>query len=116
MDCLFCKIIGGEIKSDIVFQNDDILAFRDINPVAPTHILIIPKKHISSMTQVAEGDKEILGEMLLIASKLAKDEGISDNGYKLLIRTGSHGGQEVPHIHLHLIGGARLSEGIGPIK
>ena len=114
-DCLFCKIVRGELKTELVFEGDNVVAFRDIHPIAPVHVLIIPKKHISSMTELKEEDKAVLGEMLLAASKIAKEQGISDGGYKLLIRTGLHGGQEVPHIHLHLLGGARLSEGIRPI-
>ncbi len=113
MDCLFCQIVAKKIKADIVWENETVLAFRDIHPLAPVHILIIPKKHISSMNDVTVADKDILGEMLLTAVELAKNLGIAEKGYKLLIRTGRHGGQEVPHIHLHLIGGARLSEGIG---
>lgn len=114
-DCLFCKIAKGELKTEFIFEGENIVAFRDINPIAPVHILIIPKKHIGSMTEVEDEHKAILGEMLLAASKIAKELGISDGGYKLLIRTGFHGGQEIPHIHLHLLGGARLAEGIHPI-
>lgn len=111
-NCLFCKIVAGEIKAKTVFENDSVLAFWDINPIAPVHILIIPKKHIASMSEVAEEDQKVLGEMLFSASQIAKEFGISEGGYKLLIRTGRNGGQEVPHIHLHLLGGGRLSEGI----
>lgn len=114
-DCPFCKIANGEIEADIVFQNDKIVAFRDLHPIAPVHILIIPKEHISTMNNVTEERTDLLGELLYTATKIAKDLEIADAGYKLLIRTGSHGGQEVPHIHLHLIGGARLSEGIHQI-
>jgi len=115
-DCIFCKIIKGEISADTVFENDNIFAFNDIHPVAPVHVLIIPKKHIVSMNDATGRDKEILGEMLLQAVNIAKKKNIAKDGYKLLFRTGQHGGQEVPHIHLHLIGGAQLSEGIGPVK
>jgi len=114
-DCLFCKIVKGEIKTELIFEGDEVVAFRDIHPIAPVHVLIIPKKHIGSMTEVKEEHRAVLGEMLLVASNIAKELGISEGGYKLLIRTGFHGGQEVPHIHLHLIGGARLSEGIHPM-
>lgn len=114
-DCLFCKIGNGEIKADIVFQNDKVIAFKDTRPIAPVHILIIPKEHISSMNDISEERTDLLGEMLYTATKLAKDLEIAEAGYKLLIRTGKHGGQEVPHIHLHLLGGARLSEDIHPI-
>jgi len=115
-NCLFCKIVSGEIKTELIFEGDNVVAFRDIHPIAPVHVLIIPKRHISAMTEVSEEDKAVLGEMLLAASKIAKELGISDDGYKLLIRTGHNGGQEVPHIHLHLLGGVRLAEGIHPIN
>jgi len=115
-DCLFCKIANGEMKADIVFQNEKIIAFRDIRPIAPVHVLIIPKEHISSMNDISEERTDLLGEMLYTATKIAKELEIAESGYKLLIRTGEHGGQEIPHIHLHLLGGARLSEGIGPIE
>lgn len=115
-DCIFCKIVRGEIKIDFLYESDLVVAFKDIKPLAPIHYLIIPKEHIPSMNDVSEQHKSLLGEMLLCATQLAKKAGIQDGGYKLLIRTGRHGGQEVPHIHLHLIGGARLSEGIGTIK
>jgi len=115
-DCLFCKIAKGEIATEFLFESDNVAAFRDIHPIAPVHVLIIPKEHIRSMTEVNDDHKAVLGEMLIAASKIAKDLGISEDGYKLLIRTGRHGGQEVPHIHLHLLGGARLSEGIHPIS
>lgn len=114
-NCIFCKIINGEIKSEFLFENDKIVVFRDIRPIAPVHILIIPKEHISSMNDVSEERTDLLGELLYTATKVAKDLEIAENGYKLLIRTGSHGGQEVPHIHLHLLGGAPLAEGIRPI-
>ncbi|MDD3498266.1 MAG: histidine triad nucleotide-binding protein [Candidatus Moranbacteria bacterium] len=114
-DCLFCKIINKEIPADIIYEDDEVLAFNDIHPLAPMHVLIIPKKHIGSINDLQEDDSELVGKMILIAKKLAKDKGIDKDGYKLLFRTGKHGGQEVPHIHLHLIGGAQLKEGIGPV-
>jgi len=114
--CLFCKIANGEIQADIVFQNDKIVAFRDIRPIAPVHILIIPKEHISSMNDITEERTDLLGEMLYLATKIAKDLEIAEKGYKLLVRTGRHGGQEVDHIHIHLLGGAQLAEGIHPIE
>ena len=115
-DCLFCKIANGEVKADIVFQNEKIIAFRDIRPIAPVHVLIIPKEHISSMNDISEERTDLLGEMLYTATKIAKELEIAENGYKLLIRTGFNGGQEIPHIHLHLLGGARLSEDIHPME
>ncbi len=115
-DCIFCKIVRGEIKVDFLYESDKVVAFKDIRPLAPIHYLIIPKEHIPSMNDISKDQQSLLGEMLLCATELAKEAGIDQGGYKLLIRTGNHGGQEVPHIHLHLIGGARLSEGIRAIN
>lgn len=112
MDCIFCKIIKKEIPAEIVFENENILVFKDIHPIAPVHLLIIPKKHIVSINDLKKDDIELMGEMILIAKELAKSFDISEKGYKLLIRTGEWGGQEVAHIHLHLIGGAKLEENI----
>lgn len=115
--CVFCKIANKEIKTDILYENDDVLAFKDIHPLAPIHILIIPKKHIEGINFLGETEKDILlaGNMIIAAKKLAEKAGIGEKGYKLLFRVGREGGQEVPHIHLHLLGGARLSENIGPV-
>ena len=117
-DCIFCKIVKGEIPKDFEYEDDFVVAFSDINPVAPVHILIIPKEHIESINELTEDSKgeKIAGRLIVAAKKIAKEKGIADDGYKLLFRTGRHGGQEVPHIHLHLIGGARLSEGIHPVN
>lgn len=112
MECIFCKIISREIPSEIIYEDSEILAFPDIHPVAPVHVLIIPKKHIESVNDLKDFDKELIGKMVSAAKKIAEDLKISDKGYKLLIRTGTDGGQEVPHLHLHLIGGARLYEEI----
>lgn len=112
-ECIFCKIINKEIPADILYEDEDVVSFRDVNPLAPVHALIIPKKHIESMNDFE--DYLLLSKMFKIAVKIAKDLKISENGYKLLIRTGKDGGQEVPHVHLHLIGGARLFEKIGTI-
>ena len=113
--CLFCKIISKEIPSDIVYEDENIIAFNDIDPMAPVHVLIIPKKHIESINDLEKKDAVLMGEMILVAKNIAKELQISENGYKLLFRTGEHGGQEVPHIHLHLVGGAKLREGIEPV-
>jgi len=116
MDCIFDKIIAGEIPSKKVYEDNFVFAFYDIHPIAPVHVLIIPKKHIESINDLEEGDVEIVGNMFLAAKKIAFDLGIAEKGYKLLVRTGRDGGQEVPHIHMHLLGGARLREDIGPVK
>lgn len=114
MSCVFCKIARKEITADIVYEDDDIIAFRDMHPIAPVHILLIPKKHIASVADITEQDALLMGKMIYTAKKIAEDLKISEKGYKLLFRVGEHGGQEVGHIHLHLIGGARLSEDIRP--
>ena len=115
MDCIFCKIIKKEIPSVTVYEDDDILAFKDIRPIAPVHIIIIPKRHIESVNDLKDSDSKLAGELIVAAKKIAKDFDISEKGYKLLIRTGEWGGQEVSHIHMHLIGGAKLYENIHPV-
>lgn len=115
-DCIFCKIIDKKIDAQVVFENKEIIAFKDIHPLAPVHILIIPKKHIASINEVENEDAKLLGEMIITARDIAKQLEISEGGYKLLFRTGKNGGQEVDHIHLHLIGGAALHEEIRPLE
>ena len=107
-DCLFCKIINGVIPADIVDQNDTVLAFRDINPQAATHILIIPKAHIASTRDLNDRNIHCLLEMAVMANKIADSEGISESGYRWVINTGNDGGQTVHHLHLHLLGGRQL--------
>lgn len=114
-DCIFCKIAQKEIPAKIVFEDDDVIAFHDRAPLAPVHILIIPKKHIESIADISVEDAPLMGQMIYAAKKIAEDLKISEKGYKLLFRVGRHGGQEVQHIHLHLIGGARLKEDIRPV-
>lgn len=112
--CIFCKIIKKEIPASVVYEDEDILAFKDVRPLAPVHILIIPKKHVATVNDFEENDAELIGKMILTAKKIAADFDISPKGYKLLIRVGEWGGQEVMHVHLHLIGGAKLQENIHP--
>lgn len=116
METVFDRIIRKEIPADVVFEDDEVLAFRDIHPLAPVHILIIPKRHIGTIDNLADTDGALIGKMVLVARDIARDLNISRKGYKLLFRVGADGGQEVPHIHLHLIGGARLSEDIHPAE
>jgi histidine triad (HIT) family protein len=104
-DCIFCKIANGDISSDIVYQDDEILAFRDLSPQAPSHILIIPKKHIATTNDLQPEDAELVGRMHLVAAKVARDEEIAEYGYRTLINCNAGAGQTVFHIHLHLIGG-----------
>lgn len=108
MTTIFSKIIQGEIPADIVFQDDLVTAFRDINPAAPTHILIIPNKEIPTVNDLTAADEQVAGRLLLTAAKLAAEEGIAESGYRLIINCNEHGGQEVFHLHLHLIGGRPL--------
>lgn len=108
MTTIFTKIIRGEIPSDIVYQDDLVTAFRDINPNAPVHILIVPNKVIATVNDLTEEDEPIAGRMLLVAKKVAEQEGIDQDGYRLIINCNEHGGQEVFHLHLHLLGGRPL--------
>lgn len=107
-ETIFSKIISKEIPSDMVYQDDSVTAFRDINPKAPTHILIIPNKLIPTVADVKKDDEPVLGHMITVAAKIARDEGIADDGYRLLINCKEHGGQEVYHLHIHLFGGRPL--------
>ncbi len=108
MACVFCKIINKEISTDIIFENDNVVAFNDINPIAPVHVLVIPKRHIGSVIDIENEDVNLMGELIFVAKKIADNLNISQKGYKLLLRVGKDGGQEIQHIHLHLIGGKKL--------
>ena len=107
-DCLFCKIIKGEIPSNKVYEDEEILAFRDINPVAPVHILVIPKKHIDSLVQLEKEDELLVGKIYTVINKIANQEGIDEKGFRVIVNCGVDGGQEVKHLHFHLIGGKKL--------
>jgi histidine triad (HIT) family protein len=113
MDCVFCRIVAGEIPAEIVYQDKALLAFRDINPQAPTHILIIPKSHIASLADTTAKHQALMGRIILLAKDLAEKEGISASGYRLSVSTGADGGQLVPHVHFHLLGGRKLSDMLG---
>jgi histidine triad (HIT) family protein len=108
MPGIFSKIIAREIPADIVFQDDRVTAFKDIHPIAPVHILIIPNKEIPTVDDVTEADEAVLGHMFLVAKQIARDLGISESGYRLLINCKEDGGQEVFHLHMHLLGGRKL--------
>lgn len=116
METIFSKIIRKEIPKDLLHEDERVIAFHDIHPIAPVHVLIIPKKPIESIATMEDEDASTVGHMFLVARDIAKNLNISDKGYKLLIRVGHDGGQEIPHLHLHLIGGARLTENIHPVK
>lgn len=107
-DCLFCKIIAGEIPSTKVYEDDYVLAFRDIEPQAPEHIIIIPKVHIASANEITAENSNVIGKIFEVASKIAKDLGFSENGYRIVNNCGEDGGQTVGHIHFHLLGGRNL--------
>jgi len=107
-DCLFCKIVSGEIIPDVVYESDNVLAFRDINPQAPVHILIIPKQHIVSLNELDTGHSIVIGEMYSAAQAIADEYGIKSSGYRTVINCGDDGGQTVFHLHLHLLGGRAL--------
>jgi histidine triad (HIT) family protein len=108
-DCLFCKVIRGEIPSKKVYEDDTIFAFEDINPQAPTHILIIPKEHYASLNDVPGKDKDLLGHILIKGRELAQKAGLENSGFRIVLNTGRDSGQAVFHIHFHLLGGRRLS-------
>jgi histidine triad (HIT) family protein len=105
MSCIFCKILSGETPASIIYHDEQVTAFRDIHPIARTHILIIPNRHIASANELEPGDQALVGHMFLVAKELALQEGVAEHGYRLMINTGVHGGQTVPHLHLHLIAG-----------
>jgi histidine triad (HIT) family protein len=107
-DCIFCKIISGERLGTIVFTDEQMTAFLDIHPVAPTHILIVPNKHIASVNDLAVEDESLIGHLFTIARQLAQNRGIDQTGYRLIVNTGPNAGQAVFHLHLHLIGGQRM--------
>ena len=113
MDCIFCKIIAGQIPSDVIYTDDKVIAFRDINPMAPVHLLIIPREHILSLNDVTEQQTTLVGHMVQVAKQLAKQQGIATKGYRVVINTGSQGGQVVQHLHMHLLGGRELTGGLG---
>lgn len=106
--CIFCDIVSGRIPKEFVYQDEDIVAFDDINPQAPVHILIIPKKHIASLNELTETDKNLIGKIIITAKKIAEQYKISINGYKIVANCGRDGGQVVDHIHFHLLGGEPL--------
>ena len=108
-NCLFCKILAGDIPADIVYESDTAIAFRDINPQAPTHVLIIPRKHISTINDIEDGDHAIVGSLYSAAREIAAAEGLSDVGYRVVMNCNEDAGQTVFHIHLHLLGGRTLT-------
>jgi histidine triad (HIT) family protein len=112
-DCLFCKIIKGDITGSIVYRDEQVTAFRDINPAAPTHILIVPNQHIDSVNMLILDDEPLIGHLFTVAKNIAAQEGIADGGYRLIMNTNANAGQTVFHIHLHLLGGAPMKYRMG---
>jgi histidine triad (HIT) family protein len=107
-DCLFCKMVSGEIEPDKLYEDDEVMAFRDISPQAPTHVLVIPKRHIATLNDLHSDDAAVIGKMAFVASQLAKQEGFAEQGYRTVMNCNADGGQAVFHIHLHLLGGRPL--------
>ena len=107
-ETIFSKIVAGEIPADLVYRDERVTAFRDINPIAPTHVLIVPNRVIPAMTDLTPEDEPVLGHLLAAAGEIAEQEGLSADGYRIIVNCGAHGGQEVPHLHLHLLGGRPL--------
>lgn len=110
MDCIFCQIVEGKVPSDTLYEDEEIKAFRDIHPAAPTHILIIPKRHIPSLSGLPDAETPLIGRMARVANELARREGVAEKGYRIVVSSGEEGGQVVPHLHMHLLGGRRLSD------
>ncbi|WP_136249270.1 histidine triad nucleotide-binding protein [Halomonas borealis] len=109
MDCLFCKIIHREIPADIVYEDDEVLAFNDLNPQAPTHQLIVPKRHIATLNDIEQDDLALVGRLQFTAARLAREAGFADDGYRVVMNCNEQGGQTVYHIHMHLMGGRRFT-------
>ncbi|MDX5333479.1 MAG: histidine triad nucleotide-binding protein [Gammaproteobacteria bacterium] len=107
-DCIFCKIAAGEIPADVVYQDDDVIAFRDLNPQAPTHVLVIPRKHIETLHHAGQDDAELMGRLFLGAQRVAEVDGIAGSGYRTVVNCGAGAGQSVFHVHLHVLGGRAL--------
>jgi histidine triad (HIT) family protein len=111
--CIFCKIVSEEAKAEIVYRDEQVTAFRDIHPVAPTHLLLVPNKHIESVGTLEREEEQLMGHLFTVARKLAEEEGISKGGYRMITNTGTNGGQTVYHLHVHLIGGQRMRYPMG---
>ena len=104
-DCLFCKMAKGEIKPDVVYEDDDVLAFRDLHPQAPTHVLVIPKRHISTINDLNDADAELMGRLFLAAKQVAQQDGVAEDGFRTVMNCNAMAGQSVFHVHLHVLGG-----------
>jgi histidine triad (HIT) family protein len=108
-DCLFCGIVDGKIKANLVYQDERLVAFKDINPQAPVHILIIPRKHLAGVLDIEAADGALISEILQVAARLAREQGIAESGFRIVVNSGSNAGQSVFHLHYHLLGGRRMT-------
>ena len=108
-DCVFCQIVAGKIPSEILYEDERVIAFPDIHPLAPIHVLIIPKRHIPSLAHLSDDETPIIEYMTKVANQLAREEGVAESGYRLVINSGEQGGQIIPHLHMHLLGGRKLA-------
>jgi len=113
MSCVFCRIRDGELPADMLYQDDELMAFRDAYPQTPKHVLVVPKKHIGCLNDITDDDIPMMGRMVKLAVEMAKKEGISEKGYRLVVNCGQEGGQVVQHLHLHVLGGRQLSSQMG---
>lgn len=108
-ECLFCRIVAGEIPSDVVYQDADVVAFRDVNPQAPVHVLVVPRKHITGFAAASEEDEELIGKVARTAARVATHEKVADSGFRCVVNSGPHAQQTVPHLHLHVLGGRQFT-------
>lgn len=109
LDCLFCRIASGEIQADVVSSNKDVLVIRDINPQAPVHMLVLPRRHFLSLDDLTQSDPGLMTRVIRMATDAARDEGLNEAGYRIVVNTGSDGGQTVPHVHVHVLGGRHMA-------
>ena len=113
MNCIFCKIVGGEIPAEVLHRDEQVIVIRDINPQAPTHLLVLPTFHLASIREVDAGNASLAGHMAVVANEMARKEGVFDKGYRLAINCGDEGGQTVEHLHMHVLGGRQMSGELG---
>ena len=113
MDCIFCKIVGGEIPAEALYRDEQVIVIRDINPQAPTHLLVLPTTHLVSIREIQAENASLAGHMIVVANDMARREGVFDKGYRLAINCGEEGGQTVGHLHMHVLGGRQLSGQLG---
>ena len=113
MDCIFCKIVGGEIPAEVLYRDEQVIVIRDINPQAPTHLLVLPTTHLASIREIQAENASLAGHMIVVANDMARREGVFDKGYRLAINCGEEGGQTVGHLHMHVLGGRQLSGQLG---